>query len=109
MFRRGAAAHHGVRQQPMIPAAVQEDLAPLLLELHSLGVRPINASYNAQAFGNYCVELGAPDETFHITRDRGQYLIDGEQERINAMGFSHAFDSRQQFFNAVLAYARAVV
>ena len=93
----------------MTASAIVEDIGPLLTELKRLGVVEIASSYYAEHFGDYYVDLRGPTGSFRITRDRSQYILFGDDERLKSMGLFRAFDSRDQFHDAALRYAQAVV
>ena len=93
----------------MTAAAIVEDIGPLLTELNRLGVVETASQYDAELFGDYFVDFRGPSGTFRITRDRSQYIIDGDDERLKSMGLFRAFDSREQIYDAALRYARTVV
>ena len=93
----------------MTASAILDDIGPLLAELSRLGVLEVASSYDAKSFGDYFVELRGPNGCFRITRDRSQYIIFGDDDRLRAMGLLRAFDSLDEFQRAALAYARTVV
>jgi hypothetical protein len=93
----------------MAAAAILEDIGTLLAELEGLGAKETASQYDAAHFGDFYVDVRGRKGTFRIVRDRGQYILDGDLERIKTMGYWRAFDSRAEFFVAVLTYARAVV
>jgi hypothetical protein len=93
----------------MTAAAILEDIGTLLTELEGLGVKETASQYDEKHFGNFYVDVTGRRGSFRIVRDRGQYLLDGDLERIKALGLWRAFDSREEFHVAALTYARAVV
>ncbi len=93
----------------MAAGAILEDIGTLLAELEGLGAKETASQYDAAHFGNFYVDVAARKGAFRIVRDRGQYLLDGDLDRIKTLGYWRAFDSRAEFFVAVLTYARAVV
>ncbi len=93
----------------MIATAIQQDIGPLLAELSKLKMGVVESTFDVTSFGNYKVALAGPTDSFAIVRDKGQYLIDGDVNALKRMGLWRAYDSREDFRTAVLAYARAVV
>jgi len=85
------------------------DAGALLSELAALGIRETGSAYDPAAFGNYYVDLTGPHGDFRITRDRGQYLLDGDLERLRDLGLFRAFDRMPDFRDAVLRYVGAAV
>jgi hypothetical protein len=81
----------------------------LLAELAALGIHETASEYDAVAFGNYYVDLTGPHGDFRITRDRGQYLLFGDLERLKDLGLFRAFDRMPEFRDAVLKYVGAAV
>ena len=92
----------------MIPDAIQADEGPLLSELQASGLRVTDSRYDAKVFGNYYVDLVGARGWLRVTRDRGQYLIGGDDDRPGKLGLFRAFDDMIEFRKAVLAYAREV-
>jgi hypothetical protein len=93
----------------MTAPAIIEDIGILLAELAGLGIAEVDSRYDSKSFGNYYVDLRGSRGAFRITRDRSQYIIDGDDERLRSMGLFRAFDSREQLHDAALQYARTVV
>ena len=93
----------------MIATAIQKDIGHLLSELSELNIGVVESTFDATNFGNYIVALAGPNDSFAIVRDKGQYLIDGDVNALKRMGLWRAYDSREDFRTAVLAYVRAVV
>jgi hypothetical protein len=93
----------------MTARAILQDIGPLLTQLEALGLRIVASHYDERSFGDYYVDLEGPRGSFRISRDRGQYLIDGDIGRIRAMGLLRAFDHAPDFAGKVLEYAATVV
>jgi hypothetical protein len=85
------------------------DAGALLSELARLGIRETGSAYEPGTFGNYYVDLTGPHGDFRITRDRGQYLLDGDLERLRDLGLFRAFERMPDLRDAVLAYLGAGV
>ena len=91
-----------------VSAPIASDLGPLLERLRVLGVTVQGFEYDARAFGNYYVDCAGRRGQMRLSRDRGQFLLDGDQEQIRRLGFFRAFDSKDEFIAAVLSYAQSV-
>jgi len=91
----------------MTAAAILADAGALLNELAVHGIHETASQYDAGHFGNYYVDLTGPHGDFRITRDRGQYLLHGDLERLKDLGLFRAFDQMSQFRDAVLRYVGA--
>ena len=89
-----------------VPDPVLEDLGSLLGQLFSLGFVAVDAVYARASFGNYYVDLRRDPMSFRLIRDRGQYIIDAPIERLKALGIFRAYDSREEFAEAVFSYVR---
>jgi hypothetical protein len=90
----------------MLPVAIQSDIGKILSDLQALGMRITDSHFDAPNFGNYFVDLDGTAGRIRITRDRSQYILDGSDERIRALGLFRAFDSVDEFRMAVIAYVR---
>ena len=93
----------------MTAPEILADAGALLSELATLGIRESGSAYEPGAFGNYYVDLTGPHGDSRITRDRGQYLLDGDLERLRDLGLFRAFDRMRDFRDAVLKYLGARV
>jgi hypothetical protein len=93
----------------MTAAAILADAGALLTELAAHGIHETASEYDAGHFGNYYVDLTGPHGDFRIARDRGQYLLHGDLERLRDLGLFRAFDRMSQFRDAVLRYVGAAV
>jgi hypothetical protein len=69
-------------------------------------MRVTDSRYDAQVFGHYYVYLVGSGGGLQITRDRGQYLIGGDEDHLRQLGLFRTFDDMTEFRKAVLAYAR---
>ena len=93
----------------MTAAAILADAGALLAELAALGIHETASEYDPEAFGNYLIDLTGPHGDFRIRRDRGQYLLDGDLERLKDLGLWRAFDHMAEFRDAVMKYVGAAV
>ena len=93
----------------MTDAAILADAGALLTELAALGIHETGSEYDSSHFGDYHVDLTGPHGDFRIARDRGQYLLHGDLERLRDLGLFCAFDQMPQFRDAVLRYVGAAV
>ena len=91
-----------------IPAAIAQDIGPLLDELFAIGVTIPALRFDAEHFGNYYVDLDARGAALRIVRDRGQYLLEAPIERLKSLGLFRAIDSREELREAVLTYLQAI-
>ena len=83
-----------------VEAEIGEELTPLL----EAGFSVNGSDYSAEAFGNFYVDLLREKERLRIVRDRGQYILEGDQTRLEGAGLSQAFDSKAAFFAALRRY-----
>ncbi|MGL6222257.1 MAG: hypothetical protein ACRC6L_01615, partial [Steroidobacteraceae bacterium] len=102
-----AAIHENYDDVHMLPAAIQSDIGSILTDIQALGMRVTDAQFDAPNFGNYIVDLDGTAGRMRITRDRGQYIIDGNEDRIREMGLFRAFDLVDELRSAVMAYVRS--
>lgn len=93
----------------MTDPEIVSDIGTLLEDLSRLGVVEVGSNYDSKHFGNYLVDLRGPNGSFRITRDKSQYMIFGDDERLKAMGLLRAFETRDQLRTAALQYAQTVV
>ena len=93
----------------MISDSIQADIGALIAELEALGLEVTASQYDAQAFGNYYIDLSGTAGPIRITRDRGQYLIDADERQLRQRGLFRAFDDLEEFRVAVLTYARTLI
>ena len=93
----------------MTAAAILADAGALLTELAAHGIHETASEYDPGHFGNYYVDLTGPHGDFRITRDRGQYLLHGDLERLKDLGLLRVFDQMPQFRDAVLKYVGVAV
>ena len=84
---------------------VETDLRDLIPWLAGQGFAPKSCEYDARAFGNYAVTFARNWQEIEIVRDRGQYLLGGDEQRIRSLGFWRALTSMQDLREAVAAYA----
>jgi len=93
----------------MISHSIQADIGALIAELEALGLRVTASQYDAQAFGNYYIDLSGASGSMRITRDRGQYIIDADERQLRQRGLLRAFDDLEEFRVAVLDYVRTLI
>jgi len=87
---------------------ITQDIGSFLAQLSDLGYEPTASLYDAQAFGNYYVDLRKGRSWLRIGRDRSQYFVDVEsKDELRDAGMLRAFDDRGAFENAVLEWLRA--
>ena len=84
---------------------VESDLRELIPWLTGEGFSPSSCEYDAKAFGNYVVTFNRNLQEIEIVRDRGQYLLGGDEQRIRSLGLWRALTSMQDLKEAVAVYA----
>ena len=92
----------------MLPVEIEADTGALLGELTELGFRVVEARYEAKSFGNYYIDLVGPICAFRITRDRGQYLIDADVDRLKNLGMFRAFTDKEELRTAIRSYLHSM-
>lgn len=66
----------------------------------------VNASdYSETDFGNFYVDLLRGTDKLRIVRDRGQYMVQGDEAELKRVGLGRAFKSKVEFFTALTQYA----
>lgn len=93
----------------MLPTAIQADIGSIVSDLEALGMRVTESRFDAPNFGNYFIDLDGLAGRMRITKDRGRYLLVGNEERIRNLGFLRAFDSVDELRSAATAYVRASI
>jgi hypothetical protein len=93
----------------MTDAAILSDAGALLTELATLDIHETASEYYPAIFGDYYVDLTGPHGDFRITRDRGQYILHGDLDRLRALGLFRAYNHMPEFREAVLKYVGAAV
>jgi hypothetical protein len=88
-------------------ARIMSDIGALLAELARIGIRETGSHYDSAAFGNYYVELSGPSGSFRVVRDRGQYALQGDLERLKSLGLLRTFERASGLRTAVLRYVGA--
>jgi hypothetical protein len=92
---------------PTLDKHIEASLGPLLNELAADGWSVTRAQYDATSFGNILVEMHRGSAWIVLTRDRSQFIIDApDHAALRAAGLFRAFDSVNDFKEAVLAWLR---
>ena len=92
---------------PTLDRHIEASLGPLVRELAADGWSVTRAEYGADSFGDIVVELQKESRWLVLTRDRSQFMIDGpDHAALRAAGLFRAFDSVNDFKDAVLAWLR---
>ena len=78
-----------------LPVFVETSLGPLLLALGKFGYVPGSCVASEEAFGNFRVVFQRGANALAITHDRGQYLLEGSREEMEAAGLWQAFASAE--------------
>jgi hypothetical protein len=91
-----------------LPIEIQADAGALLSGLCADGRSIISHRYEAEIFGNWEVKLDRNGESLQLTKDRSQYMVDGQStEDLKAAGLWRAFDDRYEFQCCVLRWSVA--
>lgn len=88
----------------MIAPEIRADAGPLLDELERLGYQVAAAEYSAESFGNWYIDMAGP-KAFRMIKDRGQFLVDGEEDALRRAGLWRAFDDRAEFLRLIRDWA----
>ena len=91
-----------------LPVPVMEDLANVLPQLAGAGLEVRSCQFSPEVFGNYLVCLARGTFTLNISRDRGQYILGGNRQLLERLGYWRALESKQELatgLQAVLADA----
>jgi hypothetical protein len=90
-----------------LPPEVSADMGDLVSELETLGATVEGARYDAKSFGDFEICFRALGLAFRVTRDRGQYMVHGpSREQLETAGLWRAFDRKEEFSQALLAWFR---
>ena len=91
-----------------LPLPVREDLANILPQLLGAGLEVKSCQFSPETFGNYLVCFASGTFTLDITRDRGQYILGGNRQLLQQLGYWRALESKQELaagLHALLAVA----
>ena len=77
--------------QPL-PHDVETDLGQLVPLLAEFGYAPVSC-LSSESFGNFRAVFSADNNSIAITKDRGQYIVDGSQSALEPAGLWQAFSS----------------
>lgn len=93
---------------PYIPQEAIDGLGTILPALAALGYAPTEGSYWPESFGDYFVTFTGPHKhTFRIILDRGQYIVDGQQDELTNAGLWQAFNRRDELETRLLDWIRS--
>jgi hypothetical protein len=85
---------------------IELDLGSLFADLVMRGFTLRGSWYSSEVFGNYCVDFFGRNKSFRVVKDRNQYLFEGDQNDLEPVGMRQAFDDREEFAEAVLAWLK---
>lgn len=88
----------------MWPVVVEAEIGDLLENLFEAGWKPVRSTYLHSSFGNWLVELQRKSDIVILTKDKGQYLIDGPLEQIKQAGLWHAFPDLKTYKRDIQAF-----
>jgi len=89
-------------------AKISESIGPLLTQLEGLGVQFGGDTYSRESFGNFYVDCSFRGKQFRLSRDRSEYMIEGDMDELKRLGLWRAYDSLEDYSAAVMAYAQSV-
>ena len=79
-------------------------IAPLIAPLQALGYFPASVEESA-SFGNFSVSFAGPEREFALTRDRGQFLVQGPAtEVLESAGLWRAFHGVSSLASPLLSW-----
>ena len=88
-----------------LPGEIRADIGTLLDHLAAAGFRPVGSRYEPASFGDYLVDFRGPTGSLRITRDRGQYMLEGDRGELESAGLWRAFDDRDEFTQRLTDWA----
>ena len=87
-----------------LPVEISDDIGEYVEKFRQAGYEIIEAKYSSKFFGNFYVDLKKDDRNIRITRDRSQYMVDGNPSELKESELWSAFDSKPEFFNQLFRY-----
>jgi len=85
--------------------SVRHEIGDELKSILSAGFTVRESDYSEADFGNFYVDLLRGTDQLRIIRDRGQYMVQGDEVELRRAGLWKAFDSKVEFFGALTSYA----
>ena len=87
----------------MVEPEIRADVGLLLDRLCGLGFRVAATRYDAEAFGNWYVDLVGP-RALRLSKDRSQFMVRGDRQSLEPAGLWRGFDDLEEFSRRVLAW-----
>ena len=84
---------------------VRDEIGEELIPILATGFTVSASDYSETDFGNFYVDLLRGTDKLRIVRDRGQYMIHGDEAELKRVGLGRAFSSKVEFFTALTQYA----
>ena len=84
---------------------VRNEIGVELKPILASGFSVRESDYSEANFGNFYVDLLRGTDELRIVRDRGQYMVQGDEAELKRVGLWRAFDSKVEFFIALTRYA----
>jgi hypothetical protein len=84
---------------------VRHEIGAELEPILSAGFSVRESDYSEADFGDFYVDLRRGTDQLKIIRDRGQYMVQGDDVELRRAGLWKAFDSKVEFFSALTSYA----
>jgi hypothetical protein len=84
---------------------VRHEIGAELEPILSAGFSVRESDYSEADFGDLYVDLRRGTDQLKIIRDRGQYMVQGDDVELRRAGLWKAFDSKVEFFSALTSYA----
>lgn len=88
-----------------LPNDVETDLGQLVPLLAEFGYAPVSC-LTSESFGNYRAVFSAHSNSIAITKDRGQYIVDGSQSALEPAGLWQAFSSAAALSEPLRSFLR---
>lgn len=90
-----------------VPVEIAAEAGVLIDELRLAGWTVHESQFDAKFFGNWFVDLRCENRALRLLKDRSQFMVGGPPtQEIKDAGLWRAFESFEQFCNAVRKYVR---
>jgi hypothetical protein len=84
---------------------VEAEAGVMISDLRKAGWTVTASYYDAECFGNWLVDLFRAGVAIRLVKDRSQYFVRGPVDEIKAAGLFRAFNSLQDFRQAITNWA----
>jgi hypothetical protein len=89
-----------------LPIEITKEAGALISALQAAGWTVVESLYSPKSFGNWYVDLHRSGIVIRLVKDRSQYMIRGHRkEELEPVGLWKAFDSVEEFSQAILKWA----